>query len=105
MLKSYSNDYEELIRYQSDMFDFMLNLCDILEYITDQKHILHLDIKPDNIMVTRYGKELVLIDFGRSEHIDIETKSVKSNLGEADYNKEQSITRMYQYGTLGYLCS
>ena len=39
-------------------------------------------------MVTRYGKELVLIDFGRSEHIDIETKSVKSNLGEADYNKE-----------------
>lgn len=102
MLKSYSNDYEELIRYQSDMFDFMLNLCDILEYITDQKHILHLDIKPDNIMVTRYGKELVLIDFGRSEHIDIETKSVKSNLGEADYNKEQSITRMYQYGTLGY---
>ena len=66
-----------MIRYQSDMFDFMLNLCDILEYITDQKHILHLDIKPDNIMVTRYGKELVLIDFGRSEYIDIEQSRSK----------------------------
>ncbi len=53
-------------------------------------------------MVTRYGKELVLIDFGRSEYIDPETNCVISTLGEADYNTEQKLARMFQYGTLGY---
>lgn len=103
MLHSYQHDYDEVIRYQSEMLDFMLNLCEILKYITDKKRILHLDIKPDNIMITRYGKEIVLIDFGRSKHIDPETKSVSSTLGAADYNQEkQSFARQFQYGTLGY---
>lgn len=103
MLYSYQHDYDEVIRYQSEMLDFMLNLCEILKYITDKKRILHLDIKPDNIMITRYGKEIVLIDFGRSEHIAPETKSVSSTLGAADYNQEkQSFARQFQYGTLGY---
>lgn len=102
MLESYSRDYDEVIRYQSEMFDYMMNLCEILQYITDTKHILHLDIKPDNIMVTKYGKELVLIDFGRSEYMDPGTHAVRSTLGEADYRSEESIARMFQYGTLGY---
>lgn len=103
MLHSYQHDYDEIIRYQSEMLDFMLNLCEILKYITDKKHVLHLDIKPDNIMVTRYGKEIVLIDFGRSEHIDPNVNYVQSTLGEADYNQEkQSFARQFQYGTLGY---
>lgn len=103
MLHSYQHDYDEVIRYQSEMLDFMLNLCEILKYITDKKKILHLDIKPDNIMVTKYGREIVLIDFGRSEHIDSSTNSVQSTLGAADYNKEkQTFARMFQYGTLGY---
>lgn len=103
MIYSYKHDYDEVVRYQSEMLDFMLNLCEILKYITDKKHILHLDIKPDNIMITRYGKEIVLIDFGRSEHIDSETNSVMSTLGSTDYNQEkQSFARQFQYGTLGY---
>lgn len=102
IIKSYHRDYEEIIRYQSEIFRFMINLCEIMEYITDEKDILHLDIKPDNIMVTRHGRELVLIDFGRSEHRDVRTKSVISPLGEADYNKNERIARMFQYGTLGY---
>lgn len=103
MLYSYQRDYDEIIRYQSEILDFMLNLCEILKYITDEKGILHLDIKPDNIMITRYGKEIVLIDFGRSEHMDLTTNSVKSTLGSADYSqKKQSFARQFQYGTLGY---
>ena len=105
-LRQYVHDETDTRGYLSvhEICRIGIELCCILEYLHgyNGNGILHMDIKPDNIMVTRYGKELVLIDFGRSEHIDIETKSVKSNLGEADYNKEQSITRMYQYGTLGY---
>lgn len=103
MLHSFQQDYDEVIRYQSEMLDFMLNLCEILKYITDKKRILHLDIKPDNIMITKYGKEIVLIDFGRSEHIDTQSNAIQSSLGAADYNLEkQSFARQFQYGTLGY---
>lgn len=102
MIHSYKHDYDVIVRYQSEILNFMMNLCEILRFITDQKRILHLDLKPDNIMVTRYGKELVLIDFGRSEYMDAETHSVQSNLGGADYNTDQTFARMFQYGTLGY---
>lgn len=102
MIRSYEHDYDEVIRYQNEMFRFMINLCEILEYITDIKHILHLDLKPDNIMVTRHGKEIVLIDFGRSEYISGDENSVQSRLSGADYNSEEKIARMFQYGTLGY---
>ncbi|MCR4861847.1 MAG: protein kinase [Ruminococcus sp.] len=102
IFKSYHHDYDEIIRYQSEMFRFMINLCEILEYITEKKGILHLDIKPDNIMVTRYGREIVLVDFGRSEHIDFRLGGFVCGLGSADYNSEESIARMFQYGTLGY---
>ena len=102
IISSYYNDYDEVIAYQREIIRFMQNLCEILEYVTDCKKILHLDIKPDNIMVTRHGKEIVLIDFGRSEYIDPDTGFVESRLGKADYNSDEKIARMYQYGTLGY---
>ena len=103
MLRSYQHDYDVVIRYQSEMLKFMSNLCEIMKYITDEKKILHLDIKPDNIMITKHGREIVLIDFGRSDYIDSKTNFVQSPLGAADYNQEkQSFARQFQYGTLGY---
>ena len=100
-VESYKHDYDTLLRYQHEIYGFMINLCEIMQYITEEKNILHLDIKPDNIMVTRHGKELVLIDFGRSEYIN-EEGCVQSNLAEVDYSSEEKIERMFQYGTLGY---
>lgn len=102
MLESYRQDYDEVIRYQDEMLSFMLNLCEVLEYITDEKKILHLDIKPDNIMVTKHGRQIVLIDFGRAEYIPEGQNYVQNQLSQADYNTEESIARMFQYGTLGY---
>lgn len=100
-LESYKKDYKSVIRYQNEIYNFMINLCDIMEYVTEKNRILHLDIKPDNIMVTRYGKELILIDFGRSGTLN-ENDYIESQLAGADYSTEERIERMFQYGTLGY---
>ena len=100
-LESYKKDYNSVIRYQNEIYNFMINLCDIMEYVTEKNRILHLDIKPDNIMVTRYGKELILIDFGRSGTLN-ENDYIENQLAGADYNTEERIERMFQYGTLGY---
>jgi len=53
-------------------------------------------------MVTRYGKELVLIDFGRAKKITKANRFVKSPLSDVNYNDNETVDRMYQYGTLGY---
>lgn len=78
--------YENILKYQNQITQFMMNLCEILQFVTEQELVLHLDLKPDNIMVTRYGKELVLIDFGRSRRIPTLDGSVQNDLSAVDYN-------------------
>lgn len=99
---SYYKNYDNILKYQNEIFLFMINLCEILEFVTENKNVLHLDIKPENIMVTKYGKELVLIDFGRSKKITRANRFVISSLTEVDYNNNETVEKMYQYGTLGY---
>lgn len=97
-----SYHYDNILKYQNQIILFMLNLCDILEFVTERKNILHLDIKPENIMVTRYGKELVLIDFGRSKKVTKANRFVKNTLAGVDYNAHETVNRMFQYGSMGY---
>ena len=52
-------------------------ICNALQYIHD-RNILHLDIKPSNIMFRNSG-EAVLIDFGISKHYDDEGGSQTSS--------------------------
>lgn len=99
---AHSYNYDNILKYQNQILLFMINLCEILEFVTEQKNILHLDIKPENIMVTRYGKELVLIDFGKSKRITRADRFAESDLPDADYNSGETIDRMYQHGSLGY---
>lgn len=97
-----SYNYNNILKYQNQILLFMINLCEILEFVTEQKYILHLDIKPENIMVTRYGKELVLIDFGKSKKVTKANRFVESDLPEADYHNDENVNKMYQHGSLGY---
>ena len=50
---------------QTEAFKFMLNLMDILEFLTS-KRVIHRDIKPENIMLTDPSDraQFKLIDFG-----------------------------------------
>ena len=103
VLKKYKNE-KIFFRYQDKLLHFMQSLCGILMFIstTSRKKVLHLDIKPENIMVTRQSEELVLIDFGRSVFLPDEGTFVYHNMQAVDYNREENINSLYSPGTIGF---
>ena len=54
---------------ESEAIDYICQAGSALEYLHDRR-IMHLDIKPGNIMVRRKDNRVVLIDFGLSKHYD-----------------------------------
>ena len=63
-------DYAQVQAYEKMIFTWIEQFCDIMEQVTDKMGIIHLDIKPENIMVAADTKSLVLIDFGASMYLD-----------------------------------
>lgn len=57
-------DYKKHLHHlpQDDLYSLMVRVLDALDYL-HSRNILHLDIKPDNILVTRTGRP-VIIDMG-----------------------------------------
>lgn len=119
---STEHSYREVVKFQNQIIQFMINLCEIMKFVSNINEqngksnsnapiILHCDIKPENIMVTKHGKELVLIDFGRSQSImkgrTYQHYSDKTAMSfTADYSDEQwqdvGKDNFYSYGTVGY---
>lgn len=54
---------------ESEAVTFIKQVAPALEYIHN-KQIMHLDIKPGNIMVRRSDARAIIIDFGLSKHYD-----------------------------------
>lgn len=116
------HSYREVVRFQNQIIQFMINLCEIMKFVSNVNErngknddnspiILHCDIKPENIMVTKHGKELVLIDFGRSQSIQegrtYQYYSDKAGRSfTADYTADEGWldgkNNFYSYGTVGY---
>ena len=57
---------------------YLRQIADALQYIHEEKNILHLDVKPANVMLRKEGVA-VLIDFGISKHYDEEGGSQTSS--------------------------
>lgn len=114
--------YREVVKYQNQMIQFMINFCEIMKFVSNVNErnsktdpnkpiILHCDIKTENIMVTKHGRELVLIDFGRSQAISSGRTFQHYNdpamqTYTADYSDVQwqdvGKDNFYSYGTTGY---
>lgn len=114
-------EYRKIVEFQNQIVQFMINLCEIMKFVSNLNSenqkidpnmpiVLHCDIKPENIMVTKHGKELVLIDFGRSCQIrEGNTFQHYNNPEEktfiADYSSkwdDKGKNNFYAYGTIGY---
>lgn len=112
--------YREIVKFQNQIIQFMINLCEIMKFVSNingengkttpnKPIILHCDIKPENIMVTKHGRELVLIDFGRSQQFmrgQFYQYCGKQNKFSVDYSDSQwqgkGKENIYAYGTVGY---
>ena len=71
--------------------DFVLQICDILEYLHSQgsKGMVHLDLKPDNILITDTGS-VKLIDFDNA--VRMGEKDIPHITAVSDLRRRSSTT-------------
>ena len=63
------NDYlKHNAIYQQEAVSIITDVAKALQYMHDTKHMLHLDLKPGNIMRRASDGHIFLIDFGLSKH-------------------------------------
>lgn len=76
---------EGLLKGERQLIDIAVKLCEILEFLHDNAGIIHMDIKPENIIICEEdGKpaRITLIDFDSSVR---RGEIVKNNYGTVDY--------------------
>jgi len=106
--------YEDIINYQADyIFKWIFEFCDIMTHMSKENRILHLDIKPENILVTRTGS-IVLIDMGLSGIVEEQSNGLNlqydfdaankslSNIERRYVTIEDEKVVAYVYGTPGF---
>jgi serine/threonine protein kinase len=73
---------------ESDAIDIILAMTRALMYMHEEKHMLHLDLKPGNVMRRDSDGQIFLIDFGLSKHYSNDGQpetSTTIGLGTAGY--------------------
>ena len=85
---------------QNDKISLFKKVCEALEY-AHSRGVLHLDIKPDNIRLDKYG-EVLVIDWGLAEIFCIE--GIESPLDNPLISSQESSSQDYtSLGTPGYM--
>lgn len=87
-------NYAEVVKFQRLLISWIKQFCEIMTQVSVDKHYLHLDIKPSNLMVTADTGTLIVIDFGHAVYLGDQEDKTKAALG--DYFGEGVI------GTDGY---
>ena len=72
---------------QREVINILAQILQVLEFLHDECHIIHRDIRPDNIIIQK-GGNIKLIDFGISAYLENSNKRLVSNKsfkGERNY--------------------
>lgn len=76
------------------MVGYLVQILQGLEYIHSRR-ILHLDLKPENIMVTNLNA-IKIVDFGSAQSFNpLSLKHQDLGLGTLEYMGEENISNMY----------
>ncbi len=101
------DDFKKVITEQNslpleELLELFLKVCDAVSY-AHSKHILHLDLKPNNIQIGQYG-EVLVCDWGlgrlliQDETVDLEQELVNSELLAAELHRKRAVK-----GTPGFM--
>lgn len=107
--RTLSNYLNEKRLTDKEIAKLMIKLCNILEYMHDEMNLLHMDLKPDNIMIDN-NDELWLIDLGSvvSKNIDTKVNTGSPTFAAPEqYLNEQATVESDIYGlgrVLAYIC-
>ena len=84
---------------EKQIVTWVKEIASALRYCHKDKNIMHRDIKPDNILLTKDG-HIKLADFGISKMLSNETKKTKTRIGDLDYiSPEIENGEEYTYST------
>ncbi|MBQ8298190.1 MAG: protein kinase [Ruminococcus sp.] len=87
-------EYGEVVSFQRKLLTWTKQFCKIMMNVTDEHGCLHLDIKPENIMIAAETESVVVIDFGKA--IELPENSADMSLYDI-FSSE-----LVAYGTIGY---
>lgn len=71
--------YEQVLNFQKKILNWIIQFSEIMINVTRKNKVLHLDIKPENIMILNETESLVLIDFGKSMEMKNEGSKIILN--------------------------
>jgi len=70
---------------EEEIWNIFIQLCEALHYLHVEKHIVHRDIAPTNIMINRKGT-VKLMDFGLAKDLEQQSGMLKSFAGTVVYS-------------------
>ncbi|XP_021713428.1 twitchin isoform X4 [Aedes aegypti] len=95
---------------EQEIIEYMKQICEAVKYM-HEKNIIHLDIKPENVMCqTRNSNQVKLIDFGLATRLN-PNEMVKISTGTAEFAAPEIVERepvgfytdMWAVGVLAYV--
>ncbi|XKL66402.1 hypothetical protein PGB90_009822 [Kerria lacca] len=95
---------------EAEVINYMRQICEAIKHM-HERNIIHLDIKPENIMCqTKFSTDVKLIDFGLATKLD-PNEVVKISTGTAEFAAPEIVERepvgfytdMWAVGVLAYV--
>lgn len=76
---SLNASYEQVVAFQRKMLNWTMQFCEIMNHVTGDHRFLHLDIKPENVMISNETESITVIDFGKSMELSDRMPNISLN--------------------------